>query len=113
MDDLICGVCGQDEGEHAHVPLYEDTLRDGPLVTGVYTDPDTFEVCVERWLAQERPKTAVGVLLEQYLDEAARWIMAACGDHPTLMPPAWVARMVDAAPAPRDAPGRATGEGTG
>jgi hypothetical protein len=98
MDDLICGVCGQDEGEHAHVPLYDGQIEDGPIVVGVYTDDNTFEVCVERWLATERPRTAVDALLSSHLEDAYRWIVAACAENPGLMPPAWVVNLRDKEP---------------
>ena len=93
MDDLRCGVCGEDEGEHAMVPLYDGEIDAPPLVLGVYTDDNTFEVCVERWLATERPRTAVDAVLGAHLEDAVRWIEAACNEHPGLMPPAWVVNL--------------------
>lgn len=96
MDDLICGVCGQDEGDHATAPLYDGQIEDGPLAVGVYTDENTFEVCVERWLATERPRTAVDAVLSWHLNDAVSWIEAACRERPGMMPPAWVVNLRDA-----------------
>lgn len=93
MDDLICGVCGQDEGDHAMVPLYDGQIEGAPLVLGVYTDENTFEVCAERWLAEERPRTAVDTVLSWHLEDAIRWIEAACKEHPGMMAPSWVVRL--------------------